>query len=149
MKEKIHIAPIIEGTAIDHLAPASAMRIASVLDIGSQPFTIASNVQSKKMGRKDLLFIEGKKLSKNEVDKIALLGKGATINIIHNGKVVKKERIDYPEKVEGIMKCINPNCITNHENIATKFSIQKKPLKATCFYCERRMSERDITKAVK
>jgi len=56
--------------------------------------------------------------------------------------------VGLPDRAEGIIKCINPNCITNVEKIATKFAIEKEPFKATCFYCENRMNEKEIQDAI-
>ena len=148
-EKKIYITPIREGTAIDHLRPGAALKILGVLDLKDNTVTAAMNVESRKMGRKDLIFIEGKKLDGDEINKIAIIGKGGTLNIIQNSKIVKKEQIREPEYVEGIIRCINPKCITNMEEIPTKVFIQKKPLKASCFYCEKRMNEREIINSIK
>ncbi|MEM4390607.1 MAG: aspartate carbamoyltransferase regulatory subunit, partial [Candidatus Diapherotrites archaeon] len=104
---------------------------------------------SRKMGKKDIVFIEGKELNEKELNKIAIIGKGATINIIRNSEIVKKNQLDYPEKVEGIIKCINPKCVTNFEKTKTKFLINKNPLEAKCYYCETRMNEQDIVNSIK
>ncbi|AJF60004.1 MAG: aspartate carbamoyltransferase regulatory subunit [archaeon GW2011_AR10] len=148
-EKKIYITPIKEGTAIDHLAPGAALKILEVLDLKEFPVTAAMNVGSKKMGKKDLIFIEGKKLSGKETEKIALIGKGGTLNIISNASIVKKVQLNYPEEVSGIIRCINPKCISNAEGIPAKFSIKSEPLKATCFYCETRMNENEIINSIK
>ncbi|MBI2597930.1 MAG: aspartate carbamoyltransferase regulatory subunit [Candidatus Diapherotrites archaeon] len=147
-EKKIFVKPIVEGTAIDHLDPGTSVHILKFLSISNFQVTAAMNVDSRKMGKKDLIFIAGKKLSESEIHKIALLGRGATVNLIHGSKIIKKEKIDIPLRAEGIIKCINPQCITNFEGIPTKFSIQKKPLSAVCFYCETKMSEKEIINAI-
>lgn len=147
-RKEIHIKPIKEGTAIDHLSPGTALKILRILDIGENPATVAMNVPSRKMGRKDLIFIDGKKLDEREINKIAIIGKGATVNIIRNHTVTKKMRIGLPGHAEGIIRCINPNCITNVEKIPTKFTIRQGPTRATCFYCENRMNEREIQDSI-
>ena len=148
-KKKIHITPIREGTAIDHLRPGTALKILEVLNLHDVAVTAAMNVESRKMGKKDIIFIEGRELNEKELSKIALIGKGATINLIKNSEIKKKFELGYPDRVEGIMKCINPKCITNSEKIAAKFEIRTKPLEARCFYCENRMAESEIISSIR
>ena len=148
MKKEIKITPIKDGTAIDHLNTGSAYKILQVLSLKELSVTAGINVESRKMGKKDIIFISGKELTENELNKIALIGKGATINIIRNSEITKKFQLEYPKKVEGIIKCINPKCISNAEKIHSKFSIKAEPLEARCFYCEARMSQQDISAAI-
>ncbi|HLC79274.1 MAG TPA: aspartate carbamoyltransferase regulatory subunit [archaeon] len=149
MKKEIRITPIKKGTAIDHLNAGSAYKLLEVLDLKDLTLTLGINVESRKMGRKDIIFIEGRELSQKEMDKIALIGKGATLNIIKNSEIVNKTELSYPQKVEGIMRCINPKCITNAEKITSKFLISKNPLQAQCFYCEIKFGDKEIAEAVK
>lgn len=153
MPKELHIKAIKEGTTIDHIPVGKALKIAEILGLESlgrdAAAAIALNVESKKTGRKDLVFIENKDLNEDEVNKIALIAEGATLNLIKGHEVTKKMKILLPKTVEGILSCINPNCITNHEIITTRFSIQENPLKAKCFYCEKTMNEEEINKAVK
>ncbi len=149
MTKEIRIAPIKNGTAIDHLSPGSAFRIFDALNLREYTVTAGINVESRKMGKKDIVFIEGKELAGKELDKVALIGRGATINIISGSDVKKKFQLDYPKAVEGIIRCINPKCITNAEKIPTKFSIKTGPLEAKCHYCETRMGEHDIVASIR
>ena len=146
--KKIHITPIQEGTAIDHLKPGTALKILGVLNLQDAPVTAAMNVESRKMGRKDIIFIDGRKLGEKELNKVALIGKGGTLNEIKNEKIVVKKELAYPDRVEGIIKCINPKCITNTETISTKFSIFPEPLSATCYYCQTRMKGNEIANSI-
>jgi len=149
VKKEIRINPIRSGTAIDHLQPGAAYKILEVLRLNEYAVTAGMNVESRKMGKKDIIFIEGKELTESEMSKIALIGKGATINTIRNSEIKNKSQLEYPKSVEGIMKCINPKCITNAEKIPTKFSIKTGPLEAKCRYCETRMGEQDIISSIK
>jgi aspartate carbamoyltransferase regulatory subunit len=149
MTKDIRITPIKNGTAIDHLNVGSAYKILEVLKLKDYTVTAGMGVESRKMGRKDIIFIEGKELNEKELNMIALIGKGATINIIKNSEIIKKFQLEYPKKAEGIIKCINPKCITNLEKINSKFDIKTSPLEAKCWYCEARMSEQDIIASIK
>ncbi len=149
MAKEIRITPIRNGTAIDHLRPGSVQKILEVLELTEATITAGMNVESKKMGRKDILFIEGRELSEKELDKIALIGKGATVNTIRESEIVKKDELSYPKSAEGIMRCINPRCITNAEKLPSKFGIRASPLEAKCYYCETRMNEEEIVSSIK
>ncbi len=150
-RKKIHISAIANGTSIDHIPAGNALRLVEVVDLETGGVvTIALNVESRKMKKKDLIFIENKELDEKEINKIKLIARKATVNMIKNYNIVKKMRLGLPEKVEEIIECINPNCITNAEEISTKFFItSKEPLKAKCFYCETTMEDREIRKAIR
>ncbi len=148
MAKEIRITPIKDGTAIDHLRPGSAQKILEVLGMHDTTVTLGMNVESRKMGKKDILFIVGRELSEKELEKIALLGKGATVNTIKGSAIVQKIELHYPKRAQGIMKCINPRCITNTDKIASKFEIRAEPLEAKCFYCETKMNEEEIVSSI-
>jgi aspartate carbamoyltransferase regulatory subunit len=149
LNKKIRLTPINNGIALDHLKAGTALKILNVINTEGITSTVAINVESKKMNKKDILFFEGKKLEEQEKNKIALIGAGGTLNIIENSKVITKQKITYPNYVEEVIQCINPKCITNHEGIKTKFLISENPLKATCKYCETEMNEAEIIRGIK
>ena len=108
---------------------------------------IAIGIESKSMGKKDLIFIEGKELSKKEVQTIGLIAEGSTWNIIKDQKVISKKKIELPTELIGIITCNNPKCITTVEDIDTKFVMHGK--KALCEYCEREMNMKEVIKLLK
>lgn len=130
---------IEEGTVIDHIQSPNGLTVFSILGHKKEGIvSIGLNFESKRVGLKDLIKYENKVISKEETDKIALVAPEATINIIKNGKVVEKRPIDVPDRVKGFLKCMNPKCITNIEQIDTDFTVvEKKPVKVMCKYCER------------
>lgn len=150
-KDDIRLTPISNGTVLDHLRVGSALKILEILKLNTEyAITLAINTESAKLGRKDLLFIEDKELTSDEINKIALIASGATLNIIKDSNVASKQKIALPKQANDIIKCINPNCITNAESISTKFTISSNPvLKARCFYCEREMNESEIFNSIK
>jgi aspartate carbamoyltransferase regulatory subunit len=88
--------------------------------------------------KKGIVKVGGKFLTEAEVDKISIIAPRATINIIKDFKVKKKEKVKTPEEFIDVIKCSNPKCVTNTEKVKTKFSVEKKdPLKVRCLYCER------------
>ena len=82
------------------------------------------NVKSSQMGAKDIVKIEGRELESRELDKIALIAPNATINIVREYEIVEKGQVKLLNNVKGILKCPNPNCITNTaEPVISKFQV--------------------------
>jgi len=148
MERSLKVRPIENGTVIDHIARGKALNVYKVLNIGEETtITIAMYVPSKKYGKKDILKIEGVELSEEDVNKIGLISPNATINIIKNGDVVKKFKVKIPDIITGILKCTNPNCITNVERVPGKFKVERKdPLKIRCIYCEKFLNTIEISR---
>lgn len=136
----LKVQKIESGTVIDHIEAGSAWKVVKILGLEEYPGTVLvlSNIESKSFKKKDIIKVEKKELGKNEVDKISLVSPKATVNIIENYEIKKKYVVNIPDTVEGILKCTNPNCITNNESIRTRFSVESKnPLKIRCYFCER------------
>lgn len=148
MKKELSISAIKDGTVIDHIHSNATLKVADILDLRGIKgiISIATNLPSKAMGKKGIVKISGKDLTKEEVNKIALIAPNATVNIIKNYDVKQKIKVAIPSIIKKIIKCSNPNCITNNEkNVMTKFYVHSKdPLKVRCHYCERNMEKEDI-----
>ena len=139
------VGTINNGVVVDHITSGKGTEISKILGLDSlgEFVVIASNLESKKSGKKDLIKIEGKELSQEELNKIALISKDSTINIIRNGEVYKKYKVEIPETVENILVCNNPYCISNIEKIKSKFTstTQKNNTTLKCHYCEKKQNE--------
>jgi aspartate carbamoyltransferase regulatory subunit len=145
--KSIKVSALKQGTVIDHLKKGTALRVIQVLGLEVEgTVTIGLNLESGKLGGKDLIKIENKELTKEEANKIALLSPDATFSIIRNFQVVDKKFPELPDSIEGIVKCTNPSCVTNHyKDVEAKYSvIRKKPVKLRCFYCERCFTEEEF-----
>ena len=139
MRDK-KINPIYDGTVIDHIPPTKSIQVAQILGLinHKSEVTIGMNLSSKKIKIKDAVKIENRSLSGRELNKIGIIAPNATINIIKHGKVIKKFKLKLPSNIERIVKCKNPNCITNNQDTHTLFHITNKiPLVMKCHYCER------------
>ncbi|MHC1604874.1 MAG: aspartate carbamoyltransferase regulatory subunit [Candidatus Methanofastidiosia archaeon] len=150
-KKELKVSAIHNGTVIDHILPGKAFEVVKILHLDTYPgtVTIASKVPSRFSEKKDIIKIENRALSQKEVSSIALISPNATVNIIENYEVKEKRNIRLPAIIENILKCTNPLCITNFENIDTKFNVKKKnPLLLRCHYCERTMDEKDVLKVL-
>ncbi len=146
-KKELKISAIEEGTVIDHIPTDATFKVVEILDLENQKgiVSIATNLQSKKIDKKAIIKVGGKSLTQNEVNKIAIVAPEATVNIIKNYNVKEKIKVKTPEVIDNVVKCSNPVCITNNEQVPTKFYVIKKdPLKIKCHYCERSMGKEDI-----
>lgn len=146
-KRELKISAIDEGTVIDHIPTDAAFKVVEILDLENHRgiVSIATNLQSRSIGRKGIVKVGGKSLTQNEVNKIAIVAPEATVNIIKNYDVREKIKVKTPDVIDNVVKCSNPVCITNNEQVATKFYVVRKdPLKIKCHYCERSMGKDDI-----
>ncbi|MHC1611010.1 MAG: aspartate carbamoyltransferase regulatory subunit [Candidatus Methanospirareceae archaeon] len=147
MEKELKVVPIKNGTVIDHITAGQALNVLKILGIDGRVDTVVSvvmNVQSKQMGRKDIVKVEDRELKPEEVDKIALIAPHATINIIRDSEVIAKHKVYLPESIEGIIRCANPNCISNAERepVVSRFiTVSENPLRFRCFYCERMIED--------
>jgi len=139
---------IKNGVVIDHIPSKEALKVIKVLGLkpsGKSIVTLGMNMESKMMGNKDILKIENRNLSHAELNKIALIAPKASVNRIKNSKVVEKVKINVPKDINGLVKCTNPQCITNHEEVETIFhTTQEDPLIVKCHFCERFIEREDI-----
>ena len=137
-QEGLLISAIQNGTVIDHITGGEALTVLRILGITgstSECVSVATNVMSSALGRKDVVKIENRELLAEEVDRIALIAPGATINIIRNKRVVEKKGVVIPDILVGVLRCPNPCCITNtNEPVLSRFSVQEKRL--ICEYCD-------------
>ena len=138
--KQMKVDAIKNGTVIDHIPEGKALAVADILNLsGSNEVMIGINLNSKKVGKKDIIKIENRELSQEEVNSIALIAPSATLTIIKDFEVIRKVKAEIPESIEGLISCPNPKCITNSEKIKTKFKVtDKNPLKVRCCYCEKK-----------
>lgn len=141
-KKTCLVQKIENGTVVDHIEAGNGMKILEALkETGGRTMVLAVNVPSTRMGRKDIIKIEAKYLEPKEENYVALMSPDATIATIKDFEVINKKRAELPEKINGVVKCKNPACVSNREpDIEGEFKvISKKPAILKCLYCEREM----------
>jgi aspartate carbamoyltransferase regulatory subunit len=144
---ELMVRKIENGSVIDHIIAGKGMKVINILRLKPEESAVLlMNVPSRKLGRKDIVKIENKKLTSSEVNKISIISPTATLNIIENSNVKEKKGVVLPNVLENIIKCPNINCITNsNEPMRTKFIIEKRePVKLRCFYCEKIFNSDEI-----
>lgn len=135
----LNISGITQGLVIDHIEVGGAMKIYNYLNLDKLDYSVAiiKNAKSNKMGRKDIIKIEGK-LDDIDYNVLGVLDPNITINIIDEGVIVDKVNPTMPELVTNVIKCKNPRCITSIEQELPhtfRLTDRKKGL-YRCMYCE-------------
>jgi aspartate carbamoyltransferase regulatory subunit len=132
------INSIEKGIVIDHITAGLGARILNYLDIDTSKYTIAfiMNADSSTHGRKDVIKI--KDVVDLNLTDLGLIDPGATVNIIEDHKVVKKIKLEMPEKVVNIIHCKNPRCVTSVEKNAPHIFhlIDRENREYRCEYCD-------------
>lgn len=139
-KKELKVSALINGTVIDHIPAQSLFDVISILDLEKSKtmITFGTNLESKHLGLKGIIKISETFFKDTDFDKIALVAPNAKLNIIKDYIVVDKKMVKLPDSIEGIAKCFNPKCITNHQNITTRFTVvDKENVSLQCHYCEK------------
>ena len=146
----LNIDSIQNGIVIDHIQAGKGMRIYELLELDKLDCCVAliKNARSSKLGRKDIIKIEGD-LAIN-FDVLGFIDNNITVCTIKNGELVKKENIVLPRRIKNVVKCKNPRCITStEENLDQIFVLcDEKAHRYRCLYCEQaRSGETEAPKA--
>lgn len=140
----LNIGGLKEGVVIDHIKAGGAMEIYNYLGLENLDCSVAiiKNAKSNKMGKKDIIKIEGPITVNLEV--LGVLDENITINVIQDNKIVEKRALPLPEMVTNVIKCKNPRCITSIEQeLPHRFKLtDKKNRIYRCMYCEQKFSRR-------
>ena len=144
---ELRVKSIRNGTVIDHIAGGQALNVLKILGIsGTSDATVSvvMNVESGKLGKKDIVKVEDRELKEEEVNRIALIAPNATINIIRDFLVIEKHHVNLPDQIMGVVRCQNPNCISNTEEpIKSRITVKaKNPVLLRCVYCEQPITEK-------
>ncbi len=148
-EREVRVSKIRDGTVIDHISAGYALDVVKILGVTGhegQVMTIAVNVPSKRIRVKDLVKIEGRVLSRVEVNRIALVAPRATINIVRDFVVVEKVEVKLPAVIEGLVRCVNPTCVSNSgEPVVSRFYVEtEEPFLLKCYYCGYVLEKSDV-----
>lgn len=134
----MNIDSINNGIVIDHIEAGKGMRLYELLGLDEIAASVAliKNVQSKKLGKKDIIKIDTE-IDIN-FDVIGYVDPEATVNIIKDGKLLEKKFVDMPDRITNVVKCKNPRCITTTEQEIEHIFVltDKKERVYRCIYCE-------------
>ena len=134
------IDAIKNGIVIDHITAGKAMDLYLLLGLdkldNDHQVAIIKNANSRKMGKKDILKIDGD--FKIDINAIGYVDPGATVAIIKDGAIVEKKKIGLPERITNVIFCKNPRCITSTEQeLSHVFKLTDREHSVyRCIYCE-------------
>ena len=134
----MNVDSIRDGIVIDHIAAGCGMKLYRLLGLENleAPVAMITNVTSHKLGRKDIIKIDA--AIDVDLDIIGYVDPGATVNIIRDGELKEKKRIEMPERLVNVIRCKNPRCISSCEQeldqILCLTNREKKEYR--CVWCE-------------
>ncbi len=113
----LEITGIEKGIVIDHITRGLGYKIFRELKLDQveNKTALILNVDSRKLGRKDIIKIDN--VVDLDLDVLGLIDPNLTISIIEQGRIIEKKQIELPKEVEGILTCKNPRCITSIEKV--------------------------------
>ena len=135
----LNVGAINEGFVLDHIKAGKSMAIYHHLGLDKLDCCVAiiKNARSSKMGRKDIIKVEGS-LDKLDLDVLGYIDHNITVNIIRDNTIVEKKALKLPRKITNVIRCKNPRCITSIEQELDQVFIMTDPRKEVyrCKYCE-------------
>jgi aspartate carbamoyltransferase regulatory subunit len=147
MEKQLKVSAIKDGTVIDHIPTKALFKVIKILKLEEciQMVTFGNNLDSRAMGTKAIIKIANRFFAYDEVNRIALVAPHAKLNTIRDYEVVEKRVVETPKEIKGIVHCFNPKCITNAENVTTRFEVlNDKPIAMKCYYCEKITNENEM-----
>ena len=134
----MNIDSIHNGIVIDHITAGRGMQLYNLLGLDKLDCSVAiiKNVNSKKMGKKDIIKVDSP--INLDIDAIGYVDPNATVNVIRDGKLVEKRDIVLPEQLTNVIRCKNPRCISSTEQELPQIFLLTDREKGTyrCRYCE-------------
>ena len=136
----MRIDSIKNGIVIDHIPAGKAMTLYHMLGLSAFdcPVAVLQNVNSPKLGKKDIIKIDAQ--INADLNTLALICPGITVNVIRDGVRVEKKQLTLPLEVKDVLKCKNPRCITTTEQeLPHVFRLTQSTTKVyRCIYCDTR-----------
>lgn len=139
-KSVLEVSAIENGTVIDHIPAQNLFDVMNILELDklSNRITFGTNLESVRIGTKAIIKIADVHIDEEQINKIIAFAPQARVSYIKDFQVERKVKVQVPDTIEGNIVCANPMCITNLQNIPTRFTvIDKETLSIECHYCEK------------
>lgn len=140
----LNISGLKEGIVLDHIEAGKSLDIYYNLELDKLECQIAiiKNAKSNKMGKKDIIKIEGG-LDHIDLDILGFIDHNITVNIIRDDLIVEKKALSLPKKITNVIQCKNPRCITSIEQgLPHVFHLADEEKETyRCTYCEEKYSK--------
>jgi aspartate carbamoyltransferase regulatory subunit len=143
-RDRLLVRRIESGTVVDHISAWKSDLVVKVLKLDrlrvegqTTSVVILQNVTSGRIGRKDIIKLDGLYIDESEADIICLVQPTATINFIRDWKATKYVP-KVPDTIEGKIRCPELQCISNakREPVTTRFRTLKEERLLQCHYCD-------------
>ena len=138
MKNTLNVGRISEGFVLDHIEAGKSMDIYKYLHLDKLDCCVAiiKNARSEAMGLKDIIKIDDE--IDIDLDVVGFVDPGTTVNVIKDGVVVEKKRLELPERLVNVIRCKNPRCITTVEpSLDQVFRLTDRARRIyRCIYCD-------------
>lgn len=135
----LNVGKLDEGFVLDHIKAGKSMEIYQYLGLDELDCCVAiiKNAKSEKMGRKDIIKIQGG-LDLVDLNVLAFIDHNITVNIIRDGEIVEKKDLALPKTITNVLKCKNPRCITSIEQELKQifYLADEEKQVYRCKYCE-------------
>ena len=111
----LNISGLQEGVVLDHIQAGKSLDI--YYHLGLDRLTdcqvaIIKNARSNKMGRKDIIKVEGP-IDNIDLDVLGYIDHNITVNVIRDNKITEKKALKLPKKITNVIRCKNPSCRTS------------------------------------
>ncbi|MCH5289078.1 MAG: aspartate carbamoyltransferase regulatory subunit [Treponema sp.] len=134
----LNVDTIKNGLVIDHIKAGHGPQIFHWLGLDKASFSSAliMNVASKEKGRKDIIKIDN--IINIDYSVLGYIDPNITVNIIKDEKIVRKIAVSLPDRVEKVIRCKNPRCVTATEQYVPQvFKLaNRQHAQYRCEYCD-------------
>ncbi len=141
----LNISGLKEGIVLDHIEAGKSLDIYYNLGLDKLECQVAiiKNARSNKMGRKDIIKIEGA-MDHLDLQVLGYIDHNITVNIIRENRIAEKKALTLPSKITNIVYCKNPRCITSIEQELPHvfYLADEKTETYRCMYCEEKYGKR-------
>ena len=140
----LNVGALREGYVLDHIKAGKAMTIYHDLKLDKLDCTVAiiKNAKSNKMGKKDIIKVEGP-IDNIDLDVLGYIDHNITVNVIRDNKITEKKALKLPKKITNVIRCKNPRCITSIEQeLPHIFYLADENTETyRCMYCEEKYNK--------
>ena len=120
----MNIDSIRNGVVLDHIQAGKSMEIYRYLRFNELDCSVA--------------IIKIDTPMEIDLDVLGYLDANITVNVIRDGKLAEKKRVELPKKLVNVIRCRNPRCITTAEEQLDAIFLLSDPERRAyrCAYCD-------------
>lgn len=139
----MNIDGVSTGIVLDHIDAGKSMLIYKLLHLDRLDCAVAiiQNAKSDKYGKKDIIKID--QIIDLNFDMLGYVDPHITVNIVKDGKLYEKKHMALPKRLQNVISCSNPRCITSVEKgVDQRFYLANEEHRIyRCEYCDTAYTE--------